>query len=76
VNDSGSNIEATSGFLKGLGENALRFELMPFHRMGKNKYRALDMEYPFGETGIMEYKDIEAIKKAYTDHGINCTISR
>lgn len=75
VNDTESNIDATSEFLKGLGAKALRFELMPFHRMGKNKYMALDMKYPFGETGIMEYNDIEAVKKAYTDRGINCTIS-
>ena len=76
VNDSESNIDATSKFLKGLGENALRFELMPYHRMGKDKYKALDMEYSLGDLDIMKNEDIEAIKKAYIDRGINCTISR
>ncbi len=76
INDTESNIDATAKFLKGLGEKALRLELMPFHRMGKDKYRALDMEYRMGETGIMKTEEIEMIKKAYTDRGINCTISR
>ena len=76
VNDTDTNIEATSEFLKGLGDNALRFELMPFHRMGKDKYKALDMEYALGNLDIMENEAIEAVKKAYIDRGIKCTISR
>jgi pyruvate formate lyase activating enzyme len=76
INDSESNIEATSDFLKRLGKKAIRLELMPFHRMGMNKYKALDMEYALGDLGIMENEDIEAVKKAYIDRGIRCTISR
>ena len=76
VNDSKSNIEATSDFLKGLGKKAMRLQLMPFHRLGKDKYKALDMEYALGDLEIMEKEDIEAVKKAYIDRGINCTISR
>jgi pyruvate formate lyase activating enzyme len=76
INDTESNIDATAQFLKSLGEKALRLELMPFHRMGKDKYSALDMEYLMGETGIMKMEEIERIKKAYTDRGIKCTISR
>ena len=76
VNDSDTNIEATARFLNKLGGRALRFELMPFHRMGKDKYRALDMDYLLGDLGIMGNDTLERIKKAYIDRGINCTISR
>jgi pyruvate formate lyase activating enzyme len=76
INDTESNIEATAGFLKSLGKNALRLELMPFHRMGMNKYKALDMEYSLDGLEIMEIEEIEAVKKAYIDRGINCTISK
>ena len=76
INDKETNIEATAEFLKGLGEKALRLELMPFHRMGKDKYRALDMDYTLGDLAIMENKDLEAVKYAYIDRGVNCTISR
>ena len=76
INDTESNIDATAKFLKSLGKKAMRLELMPFHRMGKDKYKALDFEYAMGDLDIMEKEDIEAVKKAYTDRGINCTISR
>lgn len=76
VNDTDTNIEATAEFLKGLGANALRFELMPFHRMGKDKYRALNREYLLGDLEIMDNETLEKIKDAYIDRGINCTISR
>jgi len=76
INDSEINIEAASKFLKSLGEKALRLELMPFHRMGKDKYKALAMEYFMGDLDIMTNEDLETIKKAYTDRGIDCTISR
>ncbi|MFC1839260.1 glycyl-radical enzyme activating protein [Thermodesulfobacteriota bacterium] len=76
INDSEINIEAASAFLKSLGEKALRLELMPFHKMGRDKYKALDMEYSMGNLEIMNNQDIETIKKAYTDRGIDCAISR
>lgn len=76
VNDSDANIEATALFLKKLGERALRFELMPFHRMGTDKYRALNMEYLLDDLEIMDNETLEKIKDAYIDCGINCTISR
>lgn len=76
VNDSDSNIEATARFLKNLGERVLKFELMPFHRLGKDKYKALNMEYLLGDLEIMDNETLEKIKKAYISRGINCTISR
>ncbi len=76
VNDTDTNIEATAEFLKGLGDNALRYELMPFHRLGKDKYRALNRDYLLGDLAIMDNEKLEKVKKAYIDRGINCTISR
>ncbi len=76
VNDSLINIEATAAFLKNLGAKALNLELMPFHRMGLDKYNALNIEYRMENLEIMDNEDLGAVKKAYIDHGINCTISR
>jgi pyruvate formate lyase activating enzyme len=76
VNDTDANIKATAEFLKGLGDGAARLELMPFHRMGKDKYKAIDIEYSLGDLCVMENEEIEAVKKAYIDLGINCTVSR
>jgi pyruvate formate lyase activating enzyme len=76
INDSVMNIEATAGFLTSLGKSAARLQLMPYHRMGQSKCKALNMPYSMEESGIAEDEQAEAVKKAYIGRGIHCTISR
>ncbi len=76
VNDTIPNIEATAGFLKNLGKNNLRLQLMPYHRMGQSKYRALNMPYPLEGLGDVDDRHVEEVKEAYIRLGISCTISR
>jgi pyruvate formate lyase activating enzyme len=76
VNDSAMEIEKIAGFIKSLGETASRLQLMPYHRMGQSKYKALNIKYDMEELSIMENDKIEAVKNAYISCGINCTISR
>jgi pyruvate formate lyase activating enzyme len=76
VNDSIENIEATARFLKGLGEQAARLQLMPFHRMGMSKYQALHIGYAMESLGAAEDEQVEAVRKAYVQWGIDCSISR
>ena len=76
VNDSPENIAATADFLTRTGVCAAGLELMPYHRMGWSKYRALDMKYP--AEGIEPCGDAaaEAVRAAYEASGIRCAISR
>jgi pyruvate formate lyase activating enzyme len=76
INDSLMNIEATTKFLTGLGISDTRLEIMPYHRMGESKYRALNIPCIMEKLGIADDEQVEAAKKAYIDRGINCTISR
>jgi pyruvate formate lyase activating enzyme len=76
VNDTTENIEATARFLTGLGENAVRLQIMPYHGMGKNKYRALNLPYTMDEIGAADDGHLEEIRRAYVQRGIDCTISR
>lgn len=76
INDTQENIELTSDFLKTLGDKTINLELMPFHRMGKDKYKALNMDYLMGDLDIMDNEVLETVKNRYTDQGINCAISR
>lgn len=75
INDSVMNIEATAGFLASLGKSAARLQLMPYHRMGQSKCKALNMPCGMEESGIADDEQAEAVKKAYIDRGIHCTIS-
>ncbi len=76
VNDSIENIKATARFLISLGNNATRLQLMPYHRMGVAKYKALDLPYTLEGLGAAEDALVEAVQRAYAGHGINCTISQ
>jgi pyruvate formate lyase activating enzyme len=76
ITDTTENIEATAAFLSGLGKIDARLELMPFHRMGWSKYRALNMKYPMDGTEAAEDGRAESVKTAYLNRGIRCTISR
>jgi pyruvate formate lyase activating enzyme len=76
VNDSSWNIEATARFLNGLGKNAARLQIMPFHRMGQSKYRALDMPYTMEGTVAADNGQVEAVREAYVQYGIDCSVSR
>jgi len=76
VNDSIENIEATARFLTTLGKHATKLQIMPFHRMGENKYGALNMLYTMKGLGAPDDEQVEAARKAYIQCGIDCSISR
>ena len=76
INDDMGNIDETANFLHGLGNSALRIELMPYHRLGKGKYEALGKHYSLSETLSPEPEHLDSIKKAFESNNINCLISR
>ncbi|MBN1692526.1 MAG: glycyl-radical enzyme activating protein [Dehalococcoidales bacterium] len=75
INDDEQNIKETADFLHGLGNNALKIELMPYHRYGKSKYESLDRRYLLPDVPYPESEHLESIKKRFESHGIMCTIS-
>lgn len=76
VNDSPENIAATADFLTRIGAGATGLELMPYHRIGQSKYRALDIKYPIEEIEPCGDGAAESVRAAYEAHGIRCMISR
>ncbi len=76
VNDSIRNIEATAQFLNGLGEKATRLQILPYHGLGESKHRALNMVYAMNGVDAADDEQLEAVRKAYVQCGIECTISR
>jgi pyruvate formate lyase activating enzyme len=76
VNDSPESIAATAGFLNRTGASAAGLELMPYHRMGHSKYRALDMKYPMEGIDPCGDEAAESVRAAYEARGIRCAISR
>jgi pyruvate formate lyase activating enzyme len=76
INNDLQNIRETADFLHGLGDKALRIELMPYHRLGKGKYESLDRQYLLSGLLSPEPDKLEAVTKAFKANGIICLISR
>lgn len=76
INDDMQNIKETGEFLHGLENDALRIELMPYHRLGKGKYESLDKEYRLSGVPSPEPDEVESVKKAFEVNDIICLISR
>jgi pyruvate formate lyase activating enzyme len=76
VNDSPRNIGETADFLRGLGKNALRIELMPYHRLGIGKYGSLGRPYRLPDIIAPGPELIESVKKAFEANGIICLVSK
>jgi pyruvate formate lyase activating enzyme len=75
VNDNLRNIQETAIFLKSLGRQAQRIELMPYHRLGESKYSMLDRKY--GMRGFLppENDYVISIKHSFEERDIECSIS-
>jgi pyruvate formate lyase activating enzyme len=76
INDDRRNIEATADFLRKAGNDFLRIELMPYHRLGKGKYDSLDKQYLLPDLVSPSPEQISAAVKAFADKGITCKVSR
>lgn len=63
-NDSEENIRATAEFIKDL-PNVKRYELLAYHKLGINKYKILDREYPLNDVEEPSTEHEEAEQKLY-----------
>jgi pyruvate formate lyase activating enzyme len=68
INDSPEELQAIAAFLSGLGDK-FQVEVMPFHRLGLNKYRALGRNYPLENTQPSE-QSTETAKQVLSAAGI------
>jgi pyruvate formate lyase activating enzyme len=75
INDDPQNIKETADFIHGLGKNYSRLELMPYHRLGNGKYASLGQGYALPEIAVPAPEHIAAVKKAFEDNGILCSVS-
>jgi pyruvate formate lyase activating enzyme len=63
--------------VRGVGggdSNLERVELLPFHDIGKNKYRALGMEYSYGNSKSPSDGHMMELKQVLRENGVNCVV--
>lgn len=72
INDDLEDLLGIAEFIKKLEKN-IKVELLPYHELGKQKYKALDGKYPLEDLRINppSKEHIEKIKKVLMKKGIN-----
>lgn len=78
INDDEEYIIRTISFLLPYKDyrNFKGVDLLPYHRMGVNKYRQLGMDYPMLTDPVMQEADLDRIKNRIEESGIAVTIVR
>jgi len=63
-NDTEENIAATGRFIRELEapSGCIKVEVLPYHRLGADKYVWLSKEYPLGQTKIPEKQSVQRYK--------------
>lgn len=69
VNDSVENVSRTAQFVKTLGKD-IGIELLPYHRMGQGKYKALDKAYSLSDLKPPDPAHLASLRQVIEDAGV------
>lgn len=69
LTDAPDNIEGVAAFGASLG-NVERVEVLPFHQLGKFKWKELGMKYELDDTRTPTPEETEAAKNIFRKHGL------
>jgi pyruvate formate lyase activating enzyme len=78
INTDEAVIEATAAFLAPYAEykNFKGIDLLPYHRLGKNKYSQLDLAYYFEADPVMSEETLQRIAGQFKARGLTVSIIR
>jgi pyruvate formate lyase activating enzyme len=73
LNDSVENMEAVASFVRDL-PRVESVELLPYHRLGVNKYQKLGLEYPIDDILPPGQEAMQELQAVFERLGIQCTV--
>lgn len=73
LNDSIENLEAIASLVKEL-PRVKSVELLPYHRLGVNKYKKLGLKYPLDDIPSPEEEEMRKLEAIFDRYGINCMV--
>ena len=75
LTDSIENLEAIAGLVRDM-PRVKSVELLPYHRLGVNKYEKLGLDYPIDDIPAPERHDMRQLAAIFDKHSINCAIGQ
>lgn len=78
VNDGGQDIESLVRFLEPYKDhrNCKGIDLLPYHKMGVNKYAQLGREYPLPGDPALSEEDLERVERVIKQYDFPVTVIR
>ncbi len=73
-NASAKNLRAIANFVLELNVSAKAIDLLPYHALGKAKYKALGRDYPWNDRNSLADSEIEALARAVESCGLAVNI--
>ncbi|WP_102867725.1 pyruvate formate-lyase-activating protein [Pseudovibrio exalbescens] len=70
LTDATENVEGVAKFVASLG-NVTRVDVLPFHKMGENKWQDLGMKYQLSTTESPTLEATEAARDMFRKYGLN-----
>jgi pyruvate formate lyase activating enzyme len=70
VNDDVANITATAAFIAENLDGVLGVEVLPYHILGKGKFKSLGLKYPLEHLAPPKAEDIDTTRKIFLDYDI------
>jgi pyruvate formate lyase activating enzyme len=68
VTDDPGNVSGLAEFVASLGPAVQRVEILPFHRLGADKYKALRLEFPLADTPEPSPGQVAAARSTFAQH--------
>ncbi|MEU6236572.1 pyruvate formate-lyase-activating protein [Kitasatospora sp. NPDC047058] len=70
LTDPAANIEGVASFAASLG-NVTRVDVLPFHKLGAAKWRALGLDFPLAGTPVPSPDETAAARAVFAAHGLH-----
>ncbi|MFC5905890.1 pyruvate formate-lyase-activating protein [Streptacidiphilus monticola] len=70
LTDQADNVEGVAAFTASLG-NVTRVDVLPFHKLGAAKWRALGLDFTLADTPTPTRNQLAAARAAFTAHGLH-----
>jgi pyruvate formate lyase activating enzyme len=70
INDGAENLTATAAFVSGDLAGALGVEVLPYHTLGKGKYRPIGLEYQLNHLVPPQTADVARAREILLDCGV------
>lgn len=73
-NASASSIQAIAGFVQSLGGPVKSVDLLPYHTLGKAKYKALGRDYPWDGHARLADDEVAALARLVEGYGLRVSV--